>query len=62
MIRKGHPFPVDRKTYDRSIEFLQTCLDKALLEDRDKIETFRRLSLLEKSGAKEISLTVGLQR
>jgi hypothetical protein len=62
MIRKGHPFPVDRKTYDRSIEFLQTCPDKARIEDRDKIETFRRLCFLGKSGQEGISLGRSLQQ
>jgi len=60
--KDGHPFPVDRKTYDGSIEFLQTCLDKARIEDRDKIEAFRRLSFLGKSGQEGISLGKGLQR
>ncbi len=42
--KDGHPFPVQRKTYEESITFLQTCLDKARLADRDKIDAFRRLS------------------
>ena len=42
--KDGHPFPVQRKTYEESIGFLQTCLDKARLADRDKIDAFRRLS------------------
>ena len=42
--KDGHPFPVQRKTYEESIGFLQTCLDRARLADRDKIEALRRLS------------------
>ena len=41
--KDGHPFPVQRKTYEESIVFLQTCLDKARINDRDKIEAFKRL-------------------
>ena len=42
--KDGHPFPVRRKTYEESITFLQTCLDKARIADRDKIEAFKRLT------------------
>ena len=42
--KDGHPFPVDKKTYEKSIEFLQTCLDRAQLQDRDRLEGFKRLS------------------
>ncbi len=42
--KDGHPFPVDKKTYENSIEFLRSCLDKAKVGDRDKIEAFKKLS------------------
>jgi uncharacterized protein len=45
--KDGHPFPVDRKTYDHSISFLKECLDRAKVKDRDKIEAFRRLAIYE---------------
>ncbi len=41
--KDGYPFPVDRQTYDHSISFLKECLDRAKVNDRDKIEAFRRL-------------------
>jgi uncharacterized protein len=44
--KDGHPFPVDRKGYDRSIEFLKTCLDRAKLGDREKLDAFKRLGKL----------------
>jgi hypothetical protein len=44
--KDGHPFPVDRKSYDQSIEFLKTCLDKARLGDREKLDAFRKLARL----------------
>jgi uncharacterized protein len=44
--KDGYPFPVDKKTYENSIEFLKICIDKAKVGDRDKIDAFKKLSLL----------------
>ena len=41
--KDGYPYPVDRKTYDSSIEFLARALDKAKIGDKDKLDAFRRL-------------------
>ena len=41
--KDGHPYPVDRKTYDSSIQFLAQALDKAKIGDKEKLEAFRRL-------------------
>jgi len=41
--KDGYPYPVDRKTYDSSIQFLTQALEKAKIGDRDKLEAFRRL-------------------
>ena len=41
--KDGHPYPVDRKTYDSSIQFMAQALDKAKIGDREKVEAFRRL-------------------
>jgi hypothetical protein len=38
-----HPFPVPLKTYDESLNFLRTSLDKAKLRGGDKLDGFRRL-------------------
>jgi hypothetical protein len=38
-----HPFPVPLKTYDESINFLRSSLDKAKVGDKDKLEGFQRL-------------------
>jgi hypothetical protein len=43
--KDGYPFPVDRKTYDKSIEILHQALDKSKIGDRDKIEAFKRLRI-----------------
>ncbi|MFB3886153.1 MAG: DUF763 domain-containing protein [Thermodesulfobacteriota bacterium] len=42
--KDGHPYPVDRKVYDQTIEVLKGALDKANVGDREKIEAIRRLS------------------
>ena len=41
--KDGHPYPVDKKTYDKSIEILHQALEKAKLNDTDKIAALRRL-------------------
>jgi len=41
--KDGHPYPVDRKVYDRTIEILTSALEKARLGDREKVEAIRRL-------------------
>src|SRR5688572_5831615 len=39
-----HPFPVPLKTYDESLNFLRTSLDRARVGDKDKLDGFRRLN------------------
>ncbi len=41
--KDGYPYPVNRKTYDSSIQFLAQAVDKAKIGDREKLEAFRRL-------------------
>jgi len=41
--KDGYPYPVDRKTYDSSIEFLAQALNKSKIGDKEKIAAFRRL-------------------
>src|SRR3972149_10304571 len=41
--KDGHPYPVDRKTYDNSIQFLAQAVEKAKIGDKEKLEAFRRL-------------------
>ena len=44
-----HPFPVPLKTYDQSLDFLRTSLDKAKVGDHDKLDGFRRLDRFARS-------------
>jgi hypothetical protein len=49
--KDGIPFPVDRNTYDHSISFLKNCLDRAKVNDKDKLNAFRRLSRYEERAS-----------
>lgn len=49
--KDGFPFPVDRATYDGSIEFLSTALKQARLDRTEKMDAFRRLNRLESGHA-----------
>lgn len=42
--KDGTPYPVNRKTYDRSIEIVRKAIMSAKIGHRDKIEAIRRLS------------------
>jgi hypothetical protein len=41
--KDGHPYPVDRKVYDKTIEVLKGAIDKAKVGDMEKVEAIRRL-------------------
>jgi uncharacterized protein len=48
--KDGHPFPVDRATYDRSIEILRRSLEQAKIEPSDKRRAFGRLDAMRRIG------------
>ena len=55
--KDGHPYPVDRKLYDQTIDLLRTALEKARVGDREKVEAIRRLrtfAVADNSGKIEI--------
>ena len=49
-----HPFPVPLKTYDESLNFLRTSLDKAKLGGIDKLDGFRRLESFVRTVESEL--------
>jgi hypothetical protein len=54
--KDGHPFPVDRETYDTSIEFLKESLDKTTLgwtAKRDALRALGRFVETASAGADE---------
>ncbi|HEY92798.1 MAG TPA: DUF763 domain-containing protein [Dehalococcoidia bacterium] len=48
--KDGIPYPIDRKTYDQSIEFLSKAIHKTKLGIREKKEVFNRLYRLRSYG------------
>ncbi|RKY86045.1 DUF763 domain-containing protein [candidate division KSB1 bacterium] len=42
--KDGHPYPVDRANYDRSIMILERAIKQAKLGQREQLEALRRLS------------------
>jgi len=42
--KDGHPYPVDRPTYDASIAFLQDAVNRARMGRQEKLDAFRRLA------------------
>jgi hypothetical protein len=42
--KDGHPYPVDKKTYDKSIATLHTAVEKAKIGQREQVEALRRLA------------------
>jgi hypothetical protein len=42
--KDGYPYPVDRKTYDQSIQFLHQAVEKSRIGDKEKTGALKRLS------------------
>ena len=49
-----HPFPVPLKTYDESVNFLRTSLDRAKLGGGDKLDGLRRLDTFVRAVETEL--------
>ena len=47
--KDGTPFPVDRKTYDQSVEWLRAALERAKMGRTDRIGALKRLAVLQQS-------------
>jgi len=41
--KDGYPYPVDRQTYDETIEYLSQAVRRARIGSRDRLESLRRL-------------------
>jgi hypothetical protein len=50
--KDGTPFPVDRPTYDATVESLHRAVSEARLGRNDKVEALRRLARLPQGGGK----------
>jgi hypothetical protein len=45
--KDGTPFPVERRTYDRTIEVMRNALNRARIDRNVKVAAFRRLAEIE---------------
>ncbi|HHL39248.1 MAG TPA: DUF763 domain-containing protein [Deltaproteobacteria bacterium] len=46
--KDGHPYPVDRRLYDSTIEYLTDALERARIGRSDKIDALKRLARMER--------------
>ncbi|HXY74807.1 MAG TPA: DUF763 domain-containing protein, partial [Dehalococcoidales bacterium] len=46
--KDGFPYPVDRETYDKSIEFLSKVVNESRLGSTEKNDALQRLRVFEK--------------
>lgn len=44
--KDGYPYPVDRETYDKTIEFFSAALNSARIDRSERVKAFQRLSRL----------------
>ena len=47
--KDGTPYPVDRSTYDRTIEVMRRAINSARIGNRERMDAIRRLSRYEDS-------------
>lgn len=47
--KDGHPFPVNRENYDRSISLLENVLRRAKTGDTENIKALKRLAYVTKN-------------
>jgi len=53
--KDGHPFPVDRETYDRNIAILEAAVRRAKVSPNDKDQSLRRLAaIVRRAGARPL--------
>lgn len=48
--KDGHPYPVDRKVYDETIEILGGAVEKARIGGREKVDALRRLTVFGRTA------------
>jgi hypothetical protein len=48
--KDGTPFPVDKLTYDKTIEILNKAINRSAIDRSEKVEAFRRLAAFGDSG------------
>jgi hypothetical protein len=49
--KDGHPYPVNRRVYDQSIEWLRSAVSRAKVGNSERIHALKRLQTLVQPGA-----------
>ncbi|MFZ5596023.1 MAG: DUF763 domain-containing protein [Bacillota bacterium] len=57
--KDGHPFPVNRQDYDRSINMLETALGRLRKGDPDVMRAFKRLSVIQSGLERSFGAGIG---
>jgi hypothetical protein len=52
--KDGTPFPVDRITYDKTIEILNKAINRSAIDRSEKVKAFRRLAAFGKDSTSDI--------
>jgi len=52
--KDGTPFPVDKLTYDKTIEILNKAINRAAIDRTEKVEAFRRLARFDAPAASRL--------
>ncbi len=60
--KDGHPFPVDRETYDRTIDLLHGALDRSRVDRSEKAAAFRRLAEFSAGAGESVDSPGGRRR
>jgi uncharacterized protein len=51
--KDGTPFPVDKLTYDRTIEILNKAINRSGIDRSEKVKAFERLARFGSDGSRE---------
>jgi uncharacterized protein len=54
--KDGHPFPVDRRTYERTIAVLKHALARGRIDRSEKVQALKRLARIERDADRPPSL------
>jgi hypothetical protein len=54
--KDGHPYPVDRQTYDQSIQILREAVRRAKVGERERLEAVKRLNQLLEPESEPINM------
>ncbi len=59
--KDGHPFPVNKDDYDRSIALLENAIRRAKTGDRDNMEALKKLSSIS-SACRDVRDVIDIKK